>query len=109
MSFKPAPGFVMAKPLKAEEVTVSGLRLPIEMTKRDANIAEVLEAGLSRYSEKDEQIYDHWPLPPLEHGDIIAYRPYTDVEVEEKFEKMVFVAYEQIVGWKKGIENATSS
>lgn len=109
--YEPAPGYVLCRPLKAEATTASGLKLPDTYTKKDANIAEVIKPGENRLlisqpnHEGQVASVKEWMGAPLDEGDIIAYRPYTDIEVEEGYDKLVFVPYSEIVAVKRSIKN----
>jgi len=104
MPYIPQPGYVMCQPLKKESKTASGLALPPSEQERGANIAEVLAVGGDLVI--DEKI--RWKANDLARGDIIAYAPYSDIEVEDSgFTKLVFVPLDKIVGVKAGVENGT--
>lgn len=103
MGYQPQPGYVMAQPLK-KQATAAGLVLPPSEQDRGANIAEVLAVG-------QDLIVDgivRFAHPTLEPGDLIAYSPFTDIEVEENeytTDKLVFVAFDKIVAVKKSVMN----
>ena len=100
MPYIPQPGYVMCQPLKKESKTASGLALPPSEQERGANIAEVLAVGGDL---PDIKIGDVKP------GDILAYAPYTDIEVEEgNFNKIVFVPFKKIVGIKSSVANESN-
>lgn len=99
MPYKPSPGFIMCQPLKKETKTAAGLTLPDSEKERDANIAAVIEVGGDLII--DEQV--RLKAPDLVEGDIVAYKQYSDTEVEESFNKIVFVPFEAVVGTQKGI------
>jgi len=103
MPYTPQPGYVMCKPLKKEAVTASGLSLPPSQQERGANIGEVEALGGDLMV--DEKV--RYKAPDLQQGDIIAYAPYTDIEVEDgtSFDKLVFVPFDKIVGIKKSVQN----
>lgn len=102
--FKPSPGFVLARPLKREELHgKSSLAMPdgVANEKDAVGIAEVVELG--KQKDKDPDLM-------LEPGDLIAYMPYTDVIIMDGFEKRNLVAYKNIVAIAKGgKQDATES
>ena len=98
--FDPAPGYIAVKPLKQEETLGSGLKLPPSMTDKDANIGEILAIGDVRKNETGEL---EWLGGKLEIGQIVAYRPFSDIIVEIQLQKVSYVAYDQIVATKKGV------
>lgn len=103
MPYKPQPGYVMCQPLKTGSQTASGLAIPVSQQDRGANIAEVIAVGSELVV--DEKV--RWSATNLKQGDIIAYAPYSDIEVQDDgFSKLVFVAFEKIVGIKKSVQNA---
>lgn len=102
MPYTPQPGYVMCQPLKKEAVTASGLQLPPSEQERGANIAEVVAVGTDLVV--DEKV--RMKAPELKDGDIIAYSPYTDIEVEEgNFNHLVFVPFDKIVAIKQSVEH----
>lgn len=102
MPYTPQPGFILCQPLKKESQTASGLTLPDAERDRNANIAEVVAIGADLIIDETVRL----KAPELEQGDIIAYKQYSDIEVDEDFTKIVFVPFEQIVGIKKGVGHA---
>lgn len=99
--FTPKAGYVAVRPLKVENTLGSGLKLPDSMTEKDANIGEVIECGLVPVIDGVKD----WLDADLRPGDFVAYRPFTDTVVQQKLEKVSYVAYEQIVAFKKGVQN----
>lgn len=105
MPYTPQPGYVMCQPLKKESKTASGLALPPSEQERGANIGEVEAVGPDLIV--DERL--RHKAPDLKRGDLIAYAPYTDIEVEEgNFDKLVFVPFDKIVGVKRSVQNDPS-
>lgn len=102
MPYTPQPGYVMCQPLKQESKTASGLALPPSEQERGANIAEVIAVGADLVVDGNVR----YAAPSVERGDLIAYSPYTDVEVEDgSFNKTVFVPFDKVVGIQKSVEN----
>ena len=100
--FRPAPGFVLARPLKKEEQQQSTLSMPgSAKDKTDSvGVAEVIECGAIRTI--DGQVEFEYKLEP---GDIIAYMPFTDVLIDAgSFEKNCLVGYTSIRAIKKASE-----
>lgn len=98
MPYRPRPGYIMCRPLKKETMTASGLALPPSEQERGANIAEVMAVGADLIV--DEKV--KYAAPDFKDGDIIAYAPYSDIEVEEGVtsDKIVFVPFDKVVGDK---------
>ncbi len=103
MPYVPQPGYVMCQPLKKEAVTASGLALPPSEQERGANIGEVEAVGGDLVVDGSVR----YVAPDLKQGDLIAYAPYTDIEVEDgsSFSKLVFVPFDKIVAIKKSVQN----
>lgn len=103
MPYLPAPGYIMCRPLKKESKTASGLSLPPSEQEHGANIAEVLTVGAALPYNNRREGDVVLAAPACKSGDIIAYQPYSDVEVENEssFDKIVFVPFDKIVGYKK--------
>lgn len=105
MPYKPRPGYVMCQPLK-KKTTASGLALPPSEQERGANIAEVIAVGADLVI--DEKL--RFAAGDIKTGDIIAYAPFTDIEVEEtdySADRLVFVPFDKVVGIKKSVQNET--
>lgn len=98
--FKPAPGYILAKPMTREELHNSSLALP--QSAKDGNdsvgVAKVIECGAVRTIDDNKE----WLGEDLAVGDLIAYMPYTDVIIMEGFDKLSIVPYKQIVATRKG-------
>lgn len=100
--FEPAPGFLIGRPVKREELqSQGGLSLPSSVGKVSDSVAlaEVLKVGAVRkvdgeYEYPTSGMLDH---PDLEVGDIVGYMPYTDKLLEIDLENYAVVAYKQIM------------
>lgn len=108
--FTPAAGYIKANPLKGESVLGSGLKLPASMTEKDANIGEVIQVGAILITDEKQKFPPpaHADYAPLQPGDIIAYKPYTDIEVTDSHQPVVFVAFENVVAVKRGTPDVSN-
>lgn len=118
--FKPAPGYIIGKPLKREELAQrqGGLALPdsVGKEKDSVGVAEVLLVGepdlatvaavsgvLERVAAAGDELLDgivkqlKVSSPEVRVGDLVAYIPFTDAIIMEGFEKRNVIAYKNVV------------
>lgn len=101
--FKPAPGYILAKPLTREELAKSSslLALPDDVGKEkdSVGIAEVLECGhlVAEHIGLDSEGGVPAELLDLKPGDLVAYMPFTDAIIMDGFEKHNIIAYKNIM------------
>ncbi len=117
IDWEPAPGSVLVKPVKREELAAlynrggSNLSLPDKVGKVSDSVgvgrviklgapARVLDASEAISQQEAQQLY-HASQLGLQVGDYIAYMPYTDLLIEIDGVKYALVEYKNIRAVRK--------
>lgn len=92
VDFKPAPGYILGRPVSREELSQSttALALPDQVgkLKDSVGIAEVLLLG---------KLKDDDPAITLKPGDLVAYIPFTDAVIEQGYHKRNVIPYRNVM------------
>lgn len=112
LSWEPAAGYVIARPLKREEMNTGTTLVMADSTGKmsdSVGVGEVILCGTPDQEEvklllelEERGIKtDETKYYKLKPGDLIAWMPYTDKLLEQDLVKYSVVAYKQIMAIKK--------
>lgn len=113
LTYQPAPGYILGKPLSREELAAKSTSLALPSNtgreKDSVGIAEVLALGGAGHAELETIALmvklASEPLAPasgtaygnIKVGDLVAYMPFTDAVILDGYDKLGLIAYRNVM------------
>lgn len=96
MAIKPLPGYVLIEPIEDEGKSAGGVYLP-ESTQDKPSRGKVVAIS-KPYQNFSTNFQTAFVQSPVEVGDIVCYKKWTNQEVEYEGNKYLLVGFSELLG-----------